>query len=136
VSARTGTPIYLGDFTRERTVLLAHVPQDAVSGTHLRRIHFLVGETLEADLYDYWLLSIGLIEGSGSFRLLAPEQDLSRGLPVGIVRQTTLQDALPVPVNSLVALRVSPRGAPPPITGLSVVVEWGILSGTKTGVRS
>ena len=116
--------IFLGDFVAERSCLLALVPVDALDGGAIRAVHLLVGEDADLTSSDSWLLQIGKIE-TGTFRNIAPETPLNGLLVANVVRTVPFLDPVLVPRGDLVAARLSPRGNPPPIVGLSLALEWG-----------
>lgn len=123
--------IYLGDFTAERSVLIAIVPQDAEEGDQLRAIHLLVGETLEPDSANYWLLQLG-VGATGQFKISAPEVSLAGGLTVNVVLTVPFNDPALFSRGARLMARLTPRGSPPPLVGLSMAPEWGILSSRKS----
>lgn len=116
---------YLGDTVTEKTVLLGRVPEDAPEGQRVRALHFTVGETCEASGENFWLLRLGRIF-NGKFDSLTREIAIDGSLPAGTVRRYSLLDPALVSRGEILSLRLSPRGAPPPLAGASVVVEWGV----------
>ncbi len=125
------TGVFCGDFTVMRTVLLGVIPQDALSGGQVRALHVLAAETQAPDPYNHWVLQLGVLEG-GKFRQAAPEVSLAGGLVANVGREIAYQDAVIFPKGSRVALRPVPTGNAPPLAGLSVVVEWSILSARRS----
>ena len=118
---------FLGDFTAERAVLLGCVPLDALAGLQMRAIHLLAGEALAPDPQNFWVLQVGRVS-TGTFEMLAPETSFAGGFAANVARTATVAFAQPVVYSrgDLVAVRLSPRGSPPPLVGLSAVPEWGV----------
>lgn len=119
-------PAYIGDFSAERVAQLAFVPQEAASGTNVRSLRLVAGEDLVPDRHNYWLLEVGILDANGLRRLA--QRPLDDGFSAGVQRIVTFTDPILVPRGSTLACRLTPRGSPPPISGLSAVVEFGILS--------
>lgn len=120
--------IYLGDFTQDRTVLLAVLPEDAPTGGQIQALHILSGSTLEYDYQNAWWLQLGVLS-EGSFVVLW-ETSLRDGLSANVARKLSPETPIQTERGDRLALKLYVDGAPAPITGLSLVIEWGIL-GTK-----
>lgn len=127
----TNPGIALGDFVAERTSLVAIVPQDAQEGAQIRAIHVLAGETISTDERNYWVLQLGVL-ATGKFRLIAAETPFQGGFTANVATTIPYLDPALVSRGTLVAIRMTPRGDPPPLVGLSVVVEWGILGSRRS----
>ncbi len=122
--------IYLGDFAAQRIVPLALIPLDAASGGNVRAIRLVAGEDIQASGTDYWLLDVGILD-AGALKLLA-QRPLVDGFSANVARTLTFTDPLLVSRGDMLACRLSPRGAPPPLSGLNAVVEWGSLSTNRS----
>lgn len=116
---------FLGDYTDERSVLLAYIQEQAAKGGQVAGVHVLVGEDLVVNNLDYWVMQLGRIV-SGKFKLIGREIPIDGALSRNVVRRHELKDPLLLSRGDLLALRMSPRGQPAPIVGLSVALEWGI----------
>jgi hypothetical protein len=121
---------YLGDFVSQRVVLIARVPEDAPEGAQVRAIHILVGEEVKLNANDYWLLQLGRISG-GSFMVIAREVAFTGTLSPSVVRRVSVEDPALISRGESLAIRMSPRGLPPPLPGVSLVVEWGVHSSRR-----
>lgn len=115
--------IFCGDISEDGVIrLLGLVPSEASNGYNIRAIRLHVSTDL-AGGQDFWSLRLGTIEGT-TFTAQA-EVDLSGGIK-GLRRWTFARD-LRVPRGSTVALKAVKHGGPAAITGLSVILEYGIL---------
>ena len=121
------TAAFLGTFASEQIRLLAFVPTDATTAAQVRALHLLAGEALASDIHDYWIVQIGIIDG-GKFTVITREIALTGGLPANVHRRFAIEDPVLLARGDVLALRVTPRGTPAPLAGLSAIPEWGILS--------
>lgn len=120
--------VYLGDFTAERTVLLAGLPPEAETGEFLRSIAILA-DPLRGDPANCWVLTIGRF-AAGAFKSVH-NLPFPEGFPAVPVR-VSFTPEIPVSRGDLLAIRVTPTGgAASPLTGLSVVPEYA-----KSGARA
>ena len=117
--------VHMGDFVAERRVLLARVPDDAQVGAQVRALHFLTGEDADLTPLDYWVVQVGVLMG-GSFRLIAPEIPLNGRLVSAVARRLPLEDPALLDRSMSLAAAVVPRGNPPPLVGVSLIVAWGV----------
>lgn len=117
--------VHLGDFMQERSVLLARVPDDAQVGAQVRALHMLTGEDAALTPLDSWVVQLGILMG-GRFRLIAPEMVLSGALPAAVAQRLPLNDPALLARGDSLAMRLTPRGNPPPLAGVSIIVEWGV----------
>ena len=123
--------IYCGDFTSEGVVLLAVIPQIAETGAQLSSLHILTRDRVSSDPQNYWLLQLGKIS-AGKFQLLGVELPFPGGFPKNVAQEKVFLDPVLLQRGDKLTLRVTPRGAPPPLTGLSVIPEWGIISSRRS----
>ena len=123
--------VFCGDFTAERTVLLGYVPLDAAEGAQVRAIHLLAGERLGPDSQNYWLAQLGRLS-TGAFKILTPETSCDGGFTANVARSIQYPDPPLLSRGDMLALRMSPRGKPSTLVGLSAVVEWGVLSSRRS----
>jgi len=117
--------VFLGDFVEERTVLLRRIPEDAVDGARMRGLFAVVGEDATFGPSNHWLVQIGRFDDGKAFRSVTREFALDKTLVAGRLYRLDLPDPAIVSRGDILALRISPRGAPTPLVGLSVVPEWG-----------
>lgn len=122
--------VYLGDFHAAGTAMLALVPRAAASGENVRAVRLLAREALKADAQNYWLLRVGVLEANG-LKVMA-QVSLADGFVEGLPRTVVFPGPLLVSRGWLLACSLVPSGSPPPLIGLSAVVEWGILSSDRT----
>ena len=125
---------YLGDFVAERAVLLARVPEEALEAAQVRAVHLLVGEDAPLDRNNSWLLQLGLQE-AGKFKVISREVPLDGALRASVVRRIALEDPALLSRGDSLAIRLSPRGLPPPLSGVSIIVEWGVHA-SRRGSRA
>lgn len=125
-STVTYPAMYLGDFTSERTVLLAMVPPEAPGSAFVRALHVLSGEGTASDVLNHWVLRLIAYTGSTA-RQAAKEVAFPQGFTT-VPMLVPLRDPATVKKGDKLALTLTPRGAPSPVTGLCIIVEWGILS--------
>lgn len=121
------TALFLGDVYSEATVLLAALPAESLDGSALRALHVLAGEE-RASPDGYWVMRVGTLNG-GTFSVLS-ETQFPDGFP-STLRRFPFDSGLRHAPGEVLALRFVPNGAPPPISGLSVVPEWGILGSRR-----
>lgn len=120
--------VYCGDFTEERTVLLASVPEESVMGTTLRTLWVLADQQDPAP-EAHWVLTIGTY-GEGPFKAI-------RAIPFsggfsGTPQRVDLTPEIPVGRGQLMALKATPTANnATPLTGLSVIPEYAM-----TGARA
>ena len=119
--------VLLGDFVTDRIVLVAVVPVEAPTAEQVKALHFLAGEAHSPDRNNYWNLQAGVLV-AGAFQVLGREVAFTDGFTVGRLKTVTYEPPLPLSRGDKLAVRLSPRGAPPPLIGLSVAPEWGVLS--------
>lgn len=122
--------VYLGDFVEERSVLLARVPEDALVAAQVRALHFLVGEDAALTPLDYWIVQLGVIMG-GQFRIITPEMPLNGQMPAAVLRRLPVEAPALLSRGTSLAVRLTPRGQPPPLAGASCIVEWGIQASRR-----
>lgn len=117
--------VYCGDFTVERTVLLASIPLEAETGMTVRTL-WVLADTQEALPTDYWVLTVGKYSG-GPFRAIR-----TIPFPEGFSdkpQRVSLDPEVPMSRGDMLALRVYPTGASAvPLTGLSVIPEYALTS--------
>lgn len=121
---------FLGDFVREAIRPIALVPIDAQEGVQLRALHFMVSEDIRPDPGNYWLLQNGKTVW-GRYTGLGKEFSLSGGLTANIMYRLEYVDPVLLQRGDTLAVRLTPRGQPAPITGLSVAPEWGRLAARR-----
>lgn len=122
--------VYLGDFTVERTCLLAAVPLDADEGGLLRGVTF-VSERCATTENDFWIFAFGLLELDG-FKV-SYKQAFKKNLTSNL-NEIRFDAPLSVPKGSNLAIRLIPNGAPPPISGLSIAPKWITLRRSSSPV--
>lgn len=125
------TSVFCGDFATEGVVLLAMVPRDAETGEQVVGLHTLTKVAVYSDPQNYWLLQLGRI-GTGVFSILGKEIPFRGGFRKNVSVENPFLDTILMERGDNLALRASPRGLPPPLVGLSVIVEWGILSARRS----
>lgn len=112
----------LGDVGTGGATFPLYVLSRTGSGVRLLRLIFYVDESIPVSEIDYWTLTIGTLDGLGSFTG-------SRTLPLARQGLTTFGVAWePSPVvafqaGDVVALRCTPTGLPKPLLGLRVLTE-------------
>jgi hypothetical protein len=121
--APPSTSHFLGDLHAERTVLLSYVPADADVGVRVRSLWLLAGEDCATTPEDHWLLELGKV--SGTFRGLAPAHVLQGLLVAGRMRQLPLGAPVLLGRGVHLAVRLRPRGQPPPLVGACLAVDYG-----------
>ena len=119
--------VYLGDISTERTIPLMAVPDEG-PGVLVRRV--LLGATTEVppNPTDFWVLSLGTVDGTRNF---TPESlfPLSKlGLQNG-VRQAQVNPKLSLDPGSFLALKLEKRGSPTDLPGLYVALDFVPLRG-------
>lgn len=119
--------IPMGTFTSSRTVPIAFIPTDEKDGLQLRALSILIGEDQSNDPYNFWTVQVGRLVGT-QFKALSAASSLSGGVVAN--RLTDLQLASPVPVSrgDIVAVRFTMTGLAPPLSSVSLVPWWDILS--------
>ena len=123
--------VFLGDFAVERTVLLGVVPQDSPDGAQMRTFHLLVGETLAPDQNNFWIAQLGKLD-TGTFERMSAPVSFQSGIVAQRLRSIPFLDPILLSRGDALALRVTPQGMPPPLVGLSVVPEYGIVASRRT----
>lgn len=122
------TAVFLGDFSVERTTLLAGVPLEAETGAFLRRVTILAAP-MDGDPTAHWVLRIGTLSQTGFSALAAVT--FSAGFSV-TPRVVSFAPELAIAAGATLAVRLTPTsGAASPITGLSIIPEFAL-----TGARA
>lgn len=114
---------FLGTFTTTGTAILGYVPQEGV-GLAIRALSLTLRNDVKTTKDDYWTLQLGLWTPQ-QFQALA-QVPLQNGVRASGLR-FPIQGDPRVQRGATLALRASQHGAPPPLEGLSVLVEYGIL---------
>ena len=117
---------YLGDFSEERTVLLAQIPSEADEGQLLRAL-WLLADPMPSDPTRYWILRIGRF-GEGAF-IVDAAHALSQGVAATPIRVDFGGREIRVQCGYLIAIRLTPSGPDvPPLSGVSVIPEFSPTS--------
>lgn len=124
--------LFIGDVASVRTVIAAILPKRAKQSVYALALHVTIGSAVSANLSNYWLIQVGTVADQGTFSPGFKELSLSGGLSAGILRRTAYDPPILLTQGNALVLRVTPRGAPVPLSGLSVAVEWGILPSVPT----
>jgi hypothetical protein len=119
--------LFIGDVYLETTALLAAIPAESLDGSALRALHVLAGEERSSP-DGYWIMRVGTLSG-GTFSVLS-ETQFPDGFP-STLRRFQFETGLRHAPGEVLAVRLVPNGAPPPISGLSVAPEWGILGSRR-----
>lgn len=133
---QTNLGTFLGDFTTGGLRLLGVVPQDASEAAQVRAMHLLVHEALLPNAQDFWTFQLGRLDETGGFRLCAQEISFQKGLKNNSQTIVPFLDPVLYSRGDLVAAKLVTYGAPPILSGLSVVLEWGILSSRHGPARN
>jgi len=126
--------VHLGDFSAERTVLIAAMPQESETGAQARGMFMLVGEDVSLTKLDHWAFQVGKVVG-GKFQLVGREVAFDGPLSPLDVRRLEFSDPVLISRGEALAIRMSPRGLPSPLVGVSVIPDWGVLS-TRSPTRA
>lgn len=114
--------VHLGDFTEERTVLLAAMPVEEGADVLLRWITVLA-DPFRPDGGSYWSLVLGRFGDAGFEEVRAlPFRDGFTGTP----QRVDFTPAIPFRSGEVLAVVVRPTGAEvAPLSGVSVVLMAG-----------
>jgi hypothetical protein len=121
---------FLGDFSTERSVLLGVIPDYADDGENIRAVHVLVGEDVSLNGQDYWVLQLGAIR-EGTFKARVEIQQKAK-LTANVPRRFEIADPVLLAKGDKFTARLSPRGLPPQLVGLSIVIEWGVHASRRS----
>lgn len=126
--------LYVGTLVGPRQVYLGYVPVET-HGILVRAIHLCVGKNTTVSPINYYILQVGIVEGSrlgtapsGKFHSLADIPFIKGITTDGLRWEFTAP--LSVPRGSVMALKALLRGQPVPVKDLAVALEYG-LSGQR-----
>lgn len=120
--------VYLGDLLDGSLRLLTMCPQESQVGVTLHTLTVCSGLGLFAGSEDYYVLSIGLLEGA----LFTEKAQISLREGLGEGRNDfPLAPGIRVTPGAIVALKALARGQPSPLPEVSVIPQCGTLASRR-----
>lgn len=116
-----------GPLTSETILPLALIPEE-LGGTHMDGLTYYLRESNSADASDAWLLDVGTLAPSGSYRSLSSTLPLVVGRGVHFWTQS-----IDFPAGSLIAVRFREQGFPAALASMTVIPHLRIRGGRSRG---
>jgi hypothetical protein len=116
-----------GLISTETVLPIALIPEE-LGGTHMDGLTYYLRENNSTDTSDAWLLDVGTLAPSGSYRSLSSTLPLVAGRGVHFWSQS-----LDFPAGSLIAVRFREQGFPTDLASMTVIPHLRIRGGRSRG---